>query len=234
LNIPVTMTSAALLDGRASLNVFIDWNSDGDVSDANETQTAKFFTASGTQTFSITAPIGTSAGTKFMRVRLTEGSTAPPYAGHAALKGEVEDYSITVGVLSPLLEWTMEDTVIGGTVSQTSYADLCIFANNGLNHSDDGTILTTSELASLNGPKMNGSKVRVTSGWDNTDQLTLPRPDHGFNDRVLTCSFAFNNLTSLTWGNFCMDLRRPSATSPTKFRAALIWFQSSYPYRSLC
>ena len=97
LVIPVSIPVPASLSGStARINVFIDWNADGDVTDAGETQTAQTIAATGNATFSLTPPAGTTAGTKYLRIRITEGSTAPTFAGASALKGEVEDYAVTV------------------------------------------------------------------------------------------------------------------------------------------
>jgi hypothetical protein len=93
LNIPVTLTSPVT---AARLNVWADWNGDGDVLDTNETQTVQSVTSSGTRTFSLTPPKGTIPGTKYLRIRLTDGSTAPAFSGTSTLAGEVEDYAITV------------------------------------------------------------------------------------------------------------------------------------------
>jgi hypothetical protein len=76
--------------------VFVDWNADGDVSDVGETLAAQSVTSSGVRTFTLTAPAGTLAGVKHLRVRIAEGSTAPTFAGWSTLKGEVEDYTVTV------------------------------------------------------------------------------------------------------------------------------------------
>jgi hypothetical protein len=104
LSIPVTITPASLSGSTSSLNVFVDWNGDGDVGDTNETQTAQTVTGSGTRTFTLTPPTGTAAGTKYMRIRFTEGSTAPGFSGTSTLKGEVEDYAITVNP-APTLDY---------------------------------------------------------------------------------------------------------------------------------
>ncbi len=103
LNIPVTIPVLASLSGSTSrINVFVDWNGDGDVGDANETQTAQTAATAGTNTitFSLTPPLGTTAGTKYLRIRITEGSTAPAFSGVVALKGEVEDYAVTVNAMT--------------------------------------------------------------------------------------------------------------------------------------
>jgi hypothetical protein len=101
LSIPVTITSASLVSRTSRLNVFVDWNGDGDVADFGETQTTQSAISSGTRTFSLTPPPGTTAGTKFLRIRFTEGTTAPTFTGASILKGEVEDYAIIVNSTDP-------------------------------------------------------------------------------------------------------------------------------------
>ncbi|MBK8094114.1 MAG: putative Ig domain-containing protein [Verrucomicrobiaceae bacterium] len=106
LVIPVVLPSAAVLsNSTARINVFADWNGDGDVADPGETQTAQPVTATGSITFSLTPPAGTSAGTKYLRIRVTEGSTAPAFSGTSTLKGEVEDYAVTVNAGASTLDF---------------------------------------------------------------------------------------------------------------------------------
>ena len=97
LAIPVTMTAAALSGSTARLRVFADWNGDNDVADTNESLSVQTVNASGTFNFTLSPPAGTVAGTKFLRVRISEGSTTPAFSGSSTLKGEVEDYPIVVG-----------------------------------------------------------------------------------------------------------------------------------------
>ncbi|MCX6855265.1 MAG: PA14 domain-containing protein, partial [Verrucomicrobia bacterium] len=99
LTVPVTIPVLANVSGSTSrVNVFVDWNGDGDVADTSETLAAQTVAAAGTTnlSFSLTPPVGTTAGTKYLRIRATESSTAPAFAGASALKGEVEDYAISV------------------------------------------------------------------------------------------------------------------------------------------
>ena len=98
LVLPISVTPASLSGGTARVNVFVDWNGDGDVLDTNESLAVQTVAASGNYTFSLTPPAATLAGPKYLRVRITEGATAPTFSGSSALKGEVEDYSISVGV----------------------------------------------------------------------------------------------------------------------------------------
>ncbi|MCB1209991.1 MAG: hypothetical protein KDK97_11720, partial [Verrucomicrobiales bacterium] len=93
LSVPVTIGGSV---ATARLIVFVDWNGDGDVVDANETLGVQTVSSSGTKTFSLTPPVGTTPGTKFMRVRISEGSSTPAFSGASLLKGEVEDYAVSV------------------------------------------------------------------------------------------------------------------------------------------
>jgi hypothetical protein len=99
LNVPVTITSPIV---SARVNVFVDWNGDGDVLDTNETLTAQTVSAAGTTnlSFSLTAPAGTTAGTKYLRIRATEGATAPAFSGASTLKGEVEELLASDGEIA--------------------------------------------------------------------------------------------------------------------------------------
>jgi hypothetical protein len=85
----------------AHVNVFVDWNGDGDVIDPSETQTAQPLTSSGMRIFTITPPANTIAGTKYLRIRMVEGATAPTFSGTSTLRGEVEDHSIIVTANAP-------------------------------------------------------------------------------------------------------------------------------------
>jgi hypothetical protein len=127
LNVPVTATPASLSGSTARLNVFVDWNGDGDASDAGETQAVQTVTASGTYAFSLTPPAGTTPGTKYLRLRVTEGSTAPAFTGNSTLKGEVEDYAITVGCQA----MTVGPVSLGTATLGTAYTQT--FTQSGAN-----------------------------------------------------------------------------------------------------
>ncbi len=103
LSVPVTATLSSLSGTAARAIVFVDWNGDGDVLDANETlavQTVANGTAS--LTFNLTPPAGTTAGTKYLRIRVAETTVTPAFSGTSTLKGEVEDYAITVNTAANL------------------------------------------------------------------------------------------------------------------------------------
>jgi uncharacterized repeat protein (TIGR01451 family) len=96
LAIPVTVNTAALSGSTARLRVFADWNGDNDVADSGETLTTQTVSASGTYNFTLTPPANTTAGKKYLRIRLSESSTTPVFSGTSTLKGEVEDYEVVV------------------------------------------------------------------------------------------------------------------------------------------
>ena len=93
----LTVTTCSAM-ATASLGVWVDWNDDGDVADANEIVTLVNNLGPGTSNpvFVFSPPVGTTPGTKYVRVRVQEGSTLPSFSGTSTLKGEVEDGFITV------------------------------------------------------------------------------------------------------------------------------------------
>jgi len=96
LSIPVTLTSPVT---SGKIAVFADWNGDNDVLDTNETvtlSTSSLVAGTNTITATLTPPTGTTGGTKFLRIIVTEGSTLPAFSGSSSLRGEVEDYAVTV------------------------------------------------------------------------------------------------------------------------------------------
>ena len=116
VNIPATLSGSVTL-GR--IGVWADWNEDGDTLDANETVS---LTSSGliggnnTVTATFSPPAGTTVGTKYLRIVVIEGTAAPVFSGASALKGEVEDYAITV--TTPTLDYgDLPDTIIGTSAS---------------------------------------------------------------------------------------------------------------------
>jgi len=74
--------------------IFIDWNSDCDFDDANETYNLGSAYGISTQGTNITIPSGIEAGIKRMRVTLKYN--APPTACETFSFGQVEDYSLNV------------------------------------------------------------------------------------------------------------------------------------------
>lgn len=95
LTVNVTNTRGS----TAYLNVWIDWNNNGSLTDSGEqiasNTTISNNTSNSNRTVNFTVPSGASLGTVGVRVRLTS-SSSPGSTGTKGY-GEVEDYTITVG-----------------------------------------------------------------------------------------------------------------------------------------
>ena len=79
--------------------VWVDWNDDGDFSDANETIAVAVTPGLGPYTATIDPPLSTTLGTKVMRVRITYTGVVDPCG--ITSYGEVEDYTINVTAALP-------------------------------------------------------------------------------------------------------------------------------------
>jgi choice-of-anchor A domain-containing protein len=165
LSIPVTITPASLSGSTSRIRVFADWNGDGDVADTNETLTVQSVTSSGTKGFSLTPPVGTTPGTKYLRIRFAEGSTTPAFSGTSALKGEVEDYAVTV---NPVPTLDFGDYSRYGLAASTVNTTLRIGA------------LVDAESAATTNTSANGDDV---TGLADEDGVTLPSLPSGQNFR---------------------------------------------------
>ncbi len=74
--------------------IWVDWNRDGDFSDANETITVSGTPGNGPYTANISVPSGVSLGECILRVRITYTGAVSPCG--TTQFGEVEDYTINV------------------------------------------------------------------------------------------------------------------------------------------
>jgi hypothetical protein len=98
LVVPVTVDTSQLANNVARIRAYVDWNGDGDVSDSNESLSSQTVSTNGSSnvTFNLTPPFGISAGTKYLRLRISESTASLSFSGDATLKGEVEDYAVVV------------------------------------------------------------------------------------------------------------------------------------------
>lgn len=119
LQVPIVANTASLQDGTARLALFVDWNGDGDVSDTNETHTPVTVAGSGVLSFTLSPPAGTAPGSKYLRLRLTEGASAPSHGGASILRGEVEDYAIEVTPGNMLVNGSFENVNAGTSFSNS-------------------------------------------------------------------------------------------------------------------
>jgi hypothetical protein len=88
----ITNTSAS---GNEWFNIWVDWNNDGDFTDANETAYTSSSTSAGAVlTGSIAVPSGANVATTRLRVMVNYSANGSPCAG--LTWGEVEDYNMVV------------------------------------------------------------------------------------------------------------------------------------------
>jgi gliding motility-associated-like protein len=135
-----TVTIPVTLVGSAYLNIWIDWNGDGDFADSGEWILSDSQRSGGTVNLSVTIPVSaiTSAPT-FARFRYgPKSTTKPTYSSSGSADyGEVEDYQITI-LCAPPAAPTL------GTITQPT----CAVATgsvilNGLPSSGTWTLIRT-------------------------------------------------------------------------------------------
>ncbi len=137
----VTLTAPFLLSGTTAipvnvqnasgfLNVWIDWNADGDFIDGSEQIISNQAVAVGVTNLNVAVPSSATVGTTFARFRVCTNNTALDNCSTPAntvQSGEVEDYQITLEADD---FGDLPDT--GAGVSAGNYETL--FANGGARH----------------------------------------------------------------------------------------------------
>jgi hypothetical protein len=92
-NVEVIVTLAAT-DPDAVLDVWIDWNGDGDWDDPGEKVFDGLTLAAGTHNLAFTPPADAAEGTTYARFRLSSAGSTYPFG--SADDGEVEDYMLNL------------------------------------------------------------------------------------------------------------------------------------------
>ncbi|MFN7562541.1 MAG: beta strand repeat-containing protein, partial [Prosthecobacter sp.] len=232
--IPVTLTGVS--NGR--IGVWIDWNGDTDVLDTNETvtlSTANLVSGANSITATLNPPAGTTTGTKYLRVRVTEGTTVPTFSGESPLRGEVEDHPVVVS--DQIVMYAMNLKENSGLMAANSPVpwnyrsatcitpqNLQLFnTNNGIGTSDDqygeGPLYPNVVVSG-------GSFGRCTSGWDATfnNALTTARTSLTPVARTAPFTLTFGGMdagTAIT--GFTLDVTREATTSPLNAQIFLTW-----------
>ncbi len=91
-----TETLPIVVNGTGYLNVWIDWNQDGDFDDADEQITIAQSVSTGTINLSVAVPATATGGNHTVRVRLCSSATECSTPSGFANDGEAEDYVIPV------------------------------------------------------------------------------------------------------------------------------------------
>ncbi len=109
--------------------VWIDFNGDGDFSDAGEQVTSGNSTSAGNRTADVTVPAGATLGQTRMRVSMKYNSA--PTACEANLgDGEVEDYTVNITASSLGI---VDTNVSGETITTQDITDLMAYPNPATN-----------------------------------------------------------------------------------------------------
>ena len=117
---PIIVTNTT--SGPAYLNVWMDYNNNGVLSDIGEHVTTDILVPSGTsglsQNITFTPPAVLGVANFTMRVRLSS-VMSPSFSGYAG-NGEVEDYLITVGTCNADIVFMLDNS---GSIDATEWAD---------------------------------------------------------------------------------------------------------------
>ncbi len=196
-NFPVTVPSGI---SNARIIARADWNNDGDVSDTNETLTVSPSSLStGTTNVTVTmAPPNSSSsvGNRVIRFRLTEGSSSPSFTGNSALRGEVEDYRVTVGPNTD-----QGDFAGFGTASSTVNANLRL-----------GALLDGEASGNTNAD----ATADDTLGLDDEDGATVPSTMMAGQTVTIPIS-VYNNRGSAAYLNAWMDFNGDGTLNTTLY-----------------
>ncbi|MFY7949815.1 MAG: putative Ig domain-containing protein, partial [Gemmatimonas sp.] len=238
MTIPVTL-AGGVTAGR--IGAWIDWNGDNDVADTNETvtlSTVNLVAGLNTITATLNPPLGTTPGDKFMRIRVTEGTTMPALSGLSYLRGEVEDYAVQVR--SPLVLFGMEQRSNTGIPAAQSavpstYLAPCVTSQplalysgaggvefNGLVVGEDGnpegTLFPNITITT-------GRQLRSASGWDTTLYPGLQAARSSLTPAADSApfTFTFGGVTPDTViSGFAMNCARMSG-APNQVQVYLTW-----------
>ncbi|MBI5759845.1 MAG: hypothetical protein HZA46_15105, partial [Planctomycetales bacterium] len=121
------------------LDAWIDFNRDGDWSDAGEQVaiSVNLGTTAGSQTLSFPIPAGASAGNTYARLRLSTAGGLAPIG--AVANGEVEDYRLTINSLPALTRmYRTYNPIANFHFFTTSLAQFTNAVNNGYNNEAAG------------------------------------------------------------------------------------------------
>ncbi len=108
----ITIVPVSIQNGGGFLNVWFDWNADGDFTDPGEQMVTNQAVAVGTTNLNIAVPLTAIIGPTFARFRVCTNNTALDNCSTprgTVQSGEVEDYQFTVS-----RKLTLQKTTLGG------------------------------------------------------------------------------------------------------------------------
>ncbi|MBI1315204.1 hypothetical protein GC176_28265 [bacterium] len=184
----ITVEGSRLATQQMLLSGWIDWNGNGDWSDAGDQVFTDVAINPGSNSLSINVPAGATTGVTYARFRVSTQSGLS-FTGSAP-NGEVEDYSLVIYPSDPpTLDWGDAPDPLDATAGQ--YPTLA--ANNGAYHLIDGvTVIGNFISGEADGqPNVEAKGDLVHGVYDNEDGIVVVQPLAVGDDGVI----AINTLT---------------------------------------
>ena len=181
-----------------NLNAWMDFNRDGDFADAGEKIIGGRVLATGTYDFSVNVPAGAVLGRTYLRFRY--GVESNIGFGGAAVKGEVEDYSVLVLGATPVAN---NDTATVEEFSKNNPID--VLANdlrsiNGSISIDAGSFPAQSKLGGKLTLDDNGTPNNPSDDFVRYDAAPAPKGTKPYVDSfVYTITDGTNTDDAIVW-----------------------------------
>lgn len=173
-----TAVSVSIQNGSGFLNVWFDWNVDGDFNDAGEQMVADKAVAPGTTNLNIVVPNGAVVGQSYARFRVCSNNSALDSCNKSTgtvQSGEVEDYQFqvsrtltlrktTIGSAGGPFNFVLKNTVqtTGAVATATSNTPTQVDGDTATAGTQVFTIVTPSTAVTIN-------ESSLPAGWSLTD-----------------------------------------------------------------
>ncbi|WP_145346884.1 GEVED domain-containing protein [Rosistilla ulvae] len=206
---------------NGKLDAWIDFNQDGDWTDAGEQIATSLAMQPGTNFVPVTIPAGADHGTTYARFRISSTGGLPSVG--AAADGEVEDYQVQLTDGAARAEVTI-DTASGDTVIQRIDEQIVVSQGANVLFSADHQLFgalqinapATGDTFHLGDLGPTDSQIRIDGG-DGDDTLTPTDPDRNLDQgtlaglkRIETIDIAGNGSSVVV-----LDAATVSSISPT-------------------
>jgi predicted RNA-binding protein with TRAM domain len=224
--------SVVLVGGTAGIGIWVDWNSDGDFSDANEAvYNSNNYKPTGTTSSTFNVPSGQAAGSYRMRAIVDYSATSPTSCvASSGSRGEAEDYTFTVLSSVAPLEPTITSITSGsnqlsvnftaGNTGGSAITNYKYSTDGGASFTACSPVQTTSPIiitGLTNGTSYNVQIKAVNNIGDGTaTSSTIGTP------AIVNTTASLYNGTSSAWltvGNWPNGL--PSSTVVAQFGTAI-------------
>jgi uncharacterized repeat protein (TIGR01451 family) len=182
----ITSVPVSIQNGSGFLNVWFDWNADGDFADAGEQMVTNQAVAPGTVTLSIPVPAIAVIGPTFARFRVCTNNTALDNCATprgTVQSGEVEDYQFTVS-----RKLTLRKVTLGGVGGAFGF----LLSNTS---QTTGSVTTTV----VNTPTDVDGQTGIAGVQPYT--ISLPTTDVTINENALPAGWSLSGATCVNQSN---------------------------------